>query len=503
MRGSTATASAGDRGERGLGRPLGSVVDPSVLAWLGGAFGSLVLAIAVGTPERMPVVLPMLAVTGSAGAFCWWLSRQRGDGFPYFEIGVVYVAVVWLYTVFPLVGFLVNGLRQTPFNDMRLYLYRPTPDELGLVGWYEAAHLAAFAAAYLMWRGRGTAGETRWPLPDRATVAAALAAYLVIGLYFLFLDFRFDLSARTYLEGYLVVRRLPLVFAQVANHLGGAQFVLQLVILAAMFRGYPRWRPLIVAWLAVVAGLALVRQGSRTEVVMLMAAAVMMYHHAVRRLRLWHAALGGVLGLTFFVVLGILRFLGTTSGGPPVDVNPIFGYVSEFENNLGNAYDLARLKAAGMIGDLPVAFYLADLLALVPQQLLPIEKVVPDVWYVNTFYPVYAATGGGLAFGSIAESVLGGGWIDAMARGAALGLLLAQVHRHRARSKATFWGFIFYTWATVSVYQSFRGTTFVLVGYAVYRFLPVMIGVKVLASVLRGLPRATGAWPEGRLVRGG
>jgi hypothetical protein len=45
------SASVGARGERGLGRPL---ADPSALAWLGAAFGSLVLALAVATDERMP-----------------------------------------------------------------------------------------------------------------------------------------------------------------------------------------------------------------------------------------------------------------------------------------------------------------------------------------------------------------------------------------------------------------------------------------------------------------
>jgi hypothetical protein len=128
----------------------------------------------------------------------------------------------------------------------------------------------------------------------------------------------------------------------------------------------------------------------------------------------------------------------------------------------------------------------------VPQQLLPIEKISPSVWYVNTFYPIYAAMGGGFVFGSITESVLGGGWVDAVGRGAALGLLMAQIHRHHARGGGKFWSFIFYTWATVSAYQSFRTTTFVLAGYAVYRFLPMAIGVSLLASVLRAMPRRTG-----------
>jgi hypothetical protein len=485
-----------------MGAPVGAGRNASVIGWLGATFAGLILTVAVGTEERMPIVLPILAVTGSAAAFCWWLWRQSRDGFPYFEIGVVYVAVVWLYTVFPLVGFLVNGLRQTPANDMRLYLFRPSAGEVGSIGWYQAAHLAAFVATYLLWRGRVRPRETGFPVPDRATVVAALFAYLVIGAYLLFLDWRFDLSAKTYLESYLVTRRLPLEFAQLANHLGAARFVLELLILAALFGGYPRWRSVILGWMAVVAGLAFIRRGSRTDVVMLMAAVAVMYDQAVRRLRLWHVAVCGVIGLSFFLVLGVLRY-GTTPASQTANINPIFGYASEFENNLANAYDLSRLRAKGLIGDLPVAFYLADLLALVPQQLLPVEKISPAVWYVNTFYPIYAATGGGLAFGSIAESVLGGGWVDAAGRGAALGLLLAQVHRYHARSGATVWSFIFYVWATVSVYHSFRATTFVLVGYFFYRFLPVAIGVKVLASVLRAMPRTRVTGTQVRFERAG
>ena len=58
----------------------------------------------------------------------------------------------------------------------------------------------------------------------------------------------------------------------------------------------------------------------------------------------------------------------------------------------GNAYDLDQRKHDGGFAGLPPTLLAADLLGLVPQQLLPIEKVDPAEWYVNTFFPDCAAT---------------------------------------------------------------------------------------------------------------
>ncbi len=483
--------------ERRAGAPIAAAIEPGVLGWLATAFGGLLLVGAVATEQNLPVVLPMVTATGVAGVFCWSMWRRERGGFPYFEIGLVYVAIVWLYSVFPLVGFLANGLRYTPFNDGRLFAARPTPAEVGWIGWYHVAHLASFVVSYLLWRGRVRPREPVLPRPDRATVLAAVFAYLMIGTYFLLLGWYFDLSAKTYMETYLVSRRLPLELAQLANHLGGAKFPLELVILAALFAGYRRRRLLIAAWIAVMVAATFIQLGSRTELVLLMAAGAMMYHHAVRSLRFWHVATFGVSGLSLFLLLGFLRAggLSTLTG----DVNPIFGYGTEFENNFANAYDLSRLKAGGAVRDLPLAFYLADLLALVPQQLLPVTKISPGVWYVSTFYPAYAAAGGGLAFGTIAEAIVGAGWVETMGRGAALGLLIGQVHRWYARRRPTFWGFVFYAWATMLVYQSFRGTTFLVVLLFVYRFVPVVIAVKLVASVLRSVPWSRARWAGARV----
>jgi hypothetical protein len=42
-------------------------------------------------------------------------------------------------------------------------------------------------------------------------------------------------------------------------------------------------------------------------------------------------------------------------------------------------------------------------------------------------------------------------------------------------------------WVTVSVYLSFRASTFVLLGLLFYRFVPVVLVVGLLSHVLKGI----------------
>ncbi len=457
------------------------------LVWLAAALAGLLWTVGVATERSLPVLLPLVGVAVSASAFYLVLSRTSGSATPCLEIGGVYVAVVSLYGLYPLAGFIANGLTYTPFSDNRLYSAHPTPAEIGGLGWYYVAHLAAFAAAYLLARGRAPALEPRWRRPGLATVLAAVILYAAISAYLFFLHWALDLSASTYAGTYAVWRQVPLELAQLANHLGGIRLPLEFVLLAVLFARYERWRWLIAAWLAVGGAAAFVRLGSRTEFVWLIGAVALMYHYLVRPLRLRHALAGGAVTLVAFDILGMLR-----AGLDPLAltaVNPLFGHNTEFEVVFANAYHLGRQLAAGAVPDIPSALRLADLLALVPQQLIPVEKVNPADWYVWTFFPVYAARGGGFVFGTIAEAVLGAGWVEAAGRGAALGVALAWLHRAVVRRPSSFWAFILYVWVSVQIYHSVRATTFMLLGYFVYRFVPAAVAVAVLAAVLREATR--------------
>ncbi len=461
------------------------------LGWRTGGMALLACVALAGLPtlittENLPVMAPIWAVVGGTVLFVSVL-RFRQRTIPFSEIGLVYVAIVALYALYPLVGFVLNGLAYTPFNDIRLSSAQPTPTEIGRIGWYYVVHLLSFIVTYLCVRGRLMRKSVRFDSPGRNTLLALGTLYLGIELFLLAVDRAFDLSASTYAGSYLIFSRLPPGLAQVVFLLTGARLTVELALLAGFFCYYGKYRLLVWTWLVWMTVATFVRLGSRTELMLLLAAAILLYHTLVHPVPLRIMAGGGLLLLAMFVLLGMLR-TGWLSSDASVVLNP-FAYDSEFETIFGNAFHLNQLRAAGTIGSLPQGFYLSDILINIPRQLIPFEKSFPAEWYVNTFFPVYAAQGGGLAFGTISESVLGWGWLDLAARGAALGFLLAQVHRYYVRHRPSFWLFVFYIWLDTQIYQSCRTTTFFPVYLFLYRFFWVVVLAKFLAAVFKLIPR--------------
>jgi hypothetical protein len=455
---------------------------PPVSSWIWPSLLLLIaIAFAVAGDKRMtPVIVPLAAGLFIFLGFFWILWRRGRGGIPWFEVGAVYALVVALYMAFPLIGFLVLGGRYTPFNDGRLINLAPDPPEVGSVGWLYVAHLFGFASVYLAVRGRLPMTAPRPRQPTVVTMFAIITVYLLVLGFEIALGLFYNLTASTYSESYLVWQRLPLVLAQLRNHLQGMQYPLSLAILAALFVSYRTSRSLIFVWLVVVTSVGLTRMGSRTEIVLLLLSATAMYHVLVRPLSVTVVTGAAAAGLLGFVAFGALR------SGHAVP-NP-FAAATEFEVLLGNAVHLTRVGHT--IDHVPAALYFADLAALVPQQLVPFTKIDVAAWYVTRFFPEYAAAGGGLAFGTIAEAALTGGMLSAVVRGAALGLCFATLHRWYLRRSRSFWAFVFYIWLMSLCYQCFRNTTFSLGVLIGYRFLPAVVIVTSLTAfftaVIRG-----------------
>jgi len=441
----------------------------------------LLIAIAfLTTDARMsPVTVPLTAGLLVSTTFFWVLWR-RGRGFiPWFEVGAVYLTVITLYMAFPLIGFIVLGGSYTPLSDSRLINLVPDPHEMAAVAWIYVGHLVGFASVYLAFRGRLPLTGLHPRRPSVVMVVAIATTYLLIIGFETAIGLLYNTASGSYSESYLVGQRLPLVFAQLLEHVRGMKYPLSLAMMAVLFTSYRTSKPVIVAWLLLVTALGLARMGSRTEVVLLLLSVTAMYHMLVAPLPARLVAAAAAAGLAGFLALGILR-----SGN--IVTNPFSG-TTEFEVLFANALHLTRISRT--VHDFPAALYWADLARLVPQQLVPFDKIDPAAWYVTRFFPEYAAAGGGLAFGTITEAAITGGTVSALLRGAALGVCFATVHRACLRHAGSFWGFVFYIWLLTLCYQSFRNTTFSLGVLIGYRFLPVVVAVTMLTALLATIIR--------------
>lgn len=450
-------------------------------AWSVALVAVATLCIGLTNTDTLPVTAPLTIALFTALGFVRALAYRGRGVVPWFELGVIYLATVTLYLVYPLIGFLAIDQVYTAHNDGRLRSLRPDVSEVGRAAWLYVCHIVAFALMYLLVRGRLMLSQLPLRRPTPAIFLAMAIVYILIEAFVVFLGLFFDLSSSNYAGTYLAVRRLPLVFAQLLNHLGGVKYALSLMLLAALFCRYRTFKPLIATWLLVVAAITMIRLGDRTEFVLLVMAATMMYHAMVKPLSPGVVIMVAGTGLAGFVAFGALRNVAGDVGRLS-NFNP-FMYSSEFESMFGNAVHLNRVR--GAIGDLPPAFYLADLTAVLPQQLAPFTKIDRADWYVTTFFPGYAAIGGGLAFGTIAEAILTGGWIAALWWGAALGFVFAKIHRIYARHAHRFWVFVFYVWIATLSYQAFRNTSFSHLVLFVYRFIPAVVLVNLLAIFIR------------------
>lgn len=426
------------------------------------------------------VKIPLAAGLLVTAAFLWVLWRRRQGSVPWFEIGVVYVGVVAVYLTYPLLGFLALGQTYTPLNDARLFMMQPRAEDVGRIGWLYVCHLTGFAVVYLLVRGRLPIQVPPIRRPRLSVFIAVVVVYVSIEAFGVFLGLFYDTSGDTYLKTYLAARRLPLIFSQLFNHLNGIKYVLSVMLMAALFTRYPASRRVIAGWLLLVGAITIAKLGSRTELVLLGLAAALIYERLVRPIQPRLLLAAGTAGLLAFVGFGALR--NARLGGGLAGLNP-FAYANEFENLFTNSLHLNQILPS--IGELPLAFYFADFAALVPQQFVPFIKIDRADWYVNRFFPDYALVGGGLAFGTISEAVLTGGWASALAAGCALGFCFARIHRLYFQHSDSFWIFVMYVWVTTLSYQSFRNSTFALLVLFAYRFVPAVLLVSLVATVLR------------------
>jgi hypothetical protein len=485
-------------------QPLGPTQSPRTLRPAGrtpgpaGSFRGLMavslvalpsLAVALSSGGVRTVVAPLATIVAVTGLF-YLVLFARSAVLPVDEIGTWYMAVLAAYTTIPLVVYLALGLQYTPLNDMRLYLAQPQPAEVARGGWYYAAYTAGFAVLYLAVRRQRPHLREMPKVPGASALTAGVGVAISLAISAAVAQI-FDLNAENYADAYRVVQSLPLGVRQVLRLSIGLKLVFGLVLLTWAFADFQRRRWFVVAWFVAEAANTVIGGGARTNLMLLVISGTILYHRAVRPIRLRTAALGGALLLIGFLALGVLRayrqltdptgFSAGVSGG-------------EFETLFSNVLDLLGRRDGGELAVLHPALWGADFRAVVPSQLLPGPKMTYAEWYITTFYPAAAEAGHGYAFGAVAQSVIGFGAPEVLFRGALVGALFAAADRLYRRRTWALWPTVGYVWMTLWSYQSFRASTFYFLSMLVQQFLPAVVIVELgRAFLTRALSRRASA----------
>lgn len=412
-------------------------------------------------------VLAPITLTILIGIGYFAILFARDGEMPMFEIGSFYVSLLTLYTVYPLLTFLTNGQQYSYYNDQRLYDAQPDGQTIGIVGWYYVAYLAAVSVGYIVVRGKS---NSRWYATDKLNPMAMwlfLVLFLAIQCYLIVLGSIYDLSYSSYGESYLTLNRLPDELRQFTAHAKGMLLVLKLMLLIYFFQEFKRFLIPILLLLGFELVKAFAKMESRLDIMFVLVSSVILYHFLVKKLHALRAIACGLAVVALFLLMGLIR--GGIDFDDKEDRKVLMGSAGEFEAVFANAYDIYTKTRDGDFY-VPFQTVLTQYLGFVPQQFLPFQKESYAEWYVNTYYPVYAATGGAFDFGIIPEAMTGYGLPELAVRGLLVGIVLAIVHRRRTNGMKSL---VIYMFITIISYTSFRSTMVAPIYMFLFRLLPL------------------------------
>jgi hypothetical protein len=434
------------------------------------------------------LLAPILAIVSICTFFITTIWQRDGT-LPLFELGPICVLATAVYSTIPFVGFYLAGSQWPPGVDARLLRYEFDALQIGFFAWRHAAYIAAFVVAYLALRA-SLATVSVQPIVIPRMMGPALLILLAIlysfkwSMYLVYgLDTGYsyaDLEAQV-----MVMANIPYFLQQFSAAGLASLMVAKLGLLIVVINYFKRSGSMqslgiLVIWLVVEVAAVTIRLGQRTSAVLLVLSAAAVYHHLVKPLRLTVVLAGGSLFLIGFLLLGFVR--GDNQAEADLNIVGILTSRNEFQAIFATAYDLFERKQNGLLGDVPWQINFVDLYLEIPSQLLPFEKIDPAAWYIDLIGE--RGSGVGYMFGVMSQATLGFDWLELIARGAVLGSLFALLHRWYTRGASRFWVTLLYMCVTVWSYYTFRATTFWIVHFVVYQFIPVLVLCKLIQAML-------------------
>ena len=264
---------------------------------------------------------------------------------------------------------------------------------------------------------------------------------------------------------------LPLLVLQISHNVLAIARVAKLgILIFLVLRWKQNWaRAALFVWLVAEVGQTLSILGARTYAAMLILAAMVTYHRLVKPFTFKTLSLLSAAFLFALIGYGFLREYGR---GDIVGIeNPLVA-ANEFQVLMTTPIHIKWLMDRGAITEVPWELIFSDFLMLIPQQFLSFPKLDPSTWYLSQ---IGHDPQTGLMFGVVSQGLVGGGLVELVLRSIVLAAILAGIHRLYVKRAESFLLTLFYVWLLTVVYYTYRSTTFFVLTYVLYQFIPVML----------------------------
>lgn len=396
------------------------------------------------------------------------------------DLGTVFSVITCVYARLPMIGIVLsrNGIGE--LHEYRLFGSDPLPGEVAIVGLSYLGFLVGFVSSYYLVINKRSSSFSVVRGGLDHTLVVVVIAIMLLGVNWMMPMLLSVGEAENYIDHYTLYRSQPLIIQQVAGALSQFELVIALALVSYVVAWKPRMLPMVIFVIGGILVWSTFSGGSRafgyllTFGTLIVALIYSRFRPSYGQL-VTLALIAGAL----FVFAGVWR--GGMSYGS-ILLAPFQG--GEFFSVYINSVDLLRKQVDGSLPEIPSQIYMVDLLRYIPQQLLGVGKIDPGVWYVQTFYRDYYELGGAYAFGAIAEATLGFGVVDAIFRGAALGLFSAFVAKKLLAGMATPLRVFIYAWFVVMSFQGIRDTTFSVFPRFVFHVLPIVVLVVAISHIL-------------------
>jgi hypothetical protein len=450
--------------------------------------------------DEQYVVAPVFSALLIGLVFWLTLNERRGET-PLADLGAVTVLALVCYTIMPPLHFIISGMTHSINSAYQFYILTPTAEEFSELSWWYVIYLATFVIGYLV--TDSNTSETNSNIiakhlnvisVNRSIIRIFVILLIAISLSLFAFEMLLDMNVSgTYdisvmYDSQAKLQNAPLLFRQLYSIMGpgGLLSIVKYGLIIVIFVNWRKsaYRYALYIWLLLLIARSILWTGARTELVLSSVLCAVMYHHFIKPLRLTFIIPAGFVLLLLFGALGILRgganlqenikkFEGDTNFMEQV----VAGSSGEFEVLFAGTYDLLQMKKKGILNDVPLQFAFFEIIMIIPQQLLPFEKIDVQSWVISQ-----SANPGYFMYNPIAQSIMGYGWVELVFRGLLLGFVFAKIRIWYMRNASKYWPTLYYFYLITISYYMIRSTAiYVLIVITLFRFIPLYLFCQILS----------------------